>query len=240
MRVSNDFLNKAEVPGIDMPKVADILQVLRDEGCPVFIYGGVVRDQFLGRSPNDIDVKVDCAISMVVNIYKENWGTNYCGKDTDTITHIGTPMDPKVVDLAPTTSTFYASLSQLEFTANSLAYDTDGLDVIIDLTGNGVEDVCAKKTCIPSDDNSVANWDMWKAASPEPNKIYRFWKLRSKQFKAYNEDTIDTPIGFQLKRFYCDADIAIIQTAIRARKLAMCVKLNQEQLIHTKWFLTMT
>ena len=47
MRVSNDFLNKAEVPGIDMPKVADILQVLRNEGCPVFIYGGIVRDQFL-------------------------------------------------------------------------------------------------------------------------------------------------------------------------------------------------
>ena len=173
MRVSNDFLNKAEVPGIDVPKVADILQVLRDEGCPVFIYGGVVRDQFLGRPPNDVDVEVDCTISMVANICKENWGANNCGKDTDTITHIiGTPMDPKTVDLAPTTSTFYASLSQLEFTANSLTYDTNGLDMIIDLTGNGVEDVCAKKTRIPSDDNSVASWDMWKAASPEPNKIY--------------------------------------------------------------------
>ena len=212
----NDFLNKAEVPGIDMPKVADILQVLRDEECPVFIYGGVVRDQFLGRAPNDVDVEVDCTIATVVNICKENWGDNNCGKETDTITHIGTPMDPKAIDLAPTTSTFYASLTQLEFTANSLAYDTNGLDVIIDLSGNGVEDVCAKKIRIPSDDNSVASWDMWKTATP--NKIYRFWKLRSKEFTAYNEETrnyivssaqtainSDSPIGFQFKRFYCDA-----------------------------------
>ena len=212
----NNFVNIAEVPGIDMHKVADVLQVLRDEGCPVFIYGGVVRDQFLGRPPNDVDVEVDCTISMVINICKENWGDNNCGKETDTITHIGTPMDPKAVDLAPTTSTFYASLSQLEFTANSLAYDTNGLDVIIDLTGNGVEDVCAKKIRIPSDDNSVASWEMWKVASP--GKIYRFWKLRSKEFTAYNEETqnyivssaqtaidSDTPIGFQFKRFYCDA-----------------------------------
>ena len=214
----NNFLNTAEVPGVDMHKVADILQVLRDEGCPVFIYGGVVRDQFLGRAPNDVDVEVDCTIATVVIICKENWGDNNCGKETDTITHIGTPMDPKAVDLAPTTSTFYASLSQLEFTANSLAYDTNGLDVIIDLTGNGVQDICAKKIRIPSDDNSVASWDMWKAASPEPNKIYRFWKLRSKGFTAYSEDTnnyivsstqtridSDTPTGYQFKRFYCDA-----------------------------------
>jgi hypothetical protein len=214
----NNFLDVAEVPGIDSFTVANVLQVLRNEGCPVFIYGGVVRDQFLGRAPNDVDVEVDCTIASVVNICKQNWRDDNCGKETDTITHIGTPLDPKAVDLAPTTSTFYASLSQLEFTANSLAYDTNGLDVIIDLTGNGVQDVCAKKIRIPSDDNSVASWDMWKAASPEPNKIYRFWKLRSKGFTAYNEETenyivsstqtaidSDTPTGNQFKRFYCNA-----------------------------------
>ena len=145
------------VPGIDSSTVADVLQVLREGGCPVFIYGGVVRDQFLGRAPNDVDVEVDCTISTVVSLCKQNWGDGNCGKETNAITHIGTPLDPKSVDLAPTTSTFYASLSQLEYTANSLAYDTNGLDVIIDLTGNGVEDVCSRKIRIPSDDNSEAS-----------------------------------------------------------------------------------
>lgn len=181
------FINSAAVPGIESSTVADILQVLREGGCPVFIYGGVVRDQFLGRAPNDVDVEVDCTISTVVTLCRQTWGDNNCGKETDTITHIGTPFDPKSVDLAPTTSTFYASLSQLEYTANSLAYDTNGLDVIIDLSGNGVEDVCSKMIRIPSDDNSEASWDSWKAASP--NKIYRFWKLRTKGFTAYNEET---------------------------------------------------
>lgn len=210
------FINSATVPGIESSTVADILEVLRDGGCPVFIYGGVVRDQFLGKTPNDVDVEVDCTISTVVTICKQNWGNGNCGKETDTITHIGTPFDPKSVDLAPTTSTFYASLSQLEYTVNSLAYDTNGLNVIIDLSGNGVDDVCTKTIRIPSDDNSEDSWNLWKAASPY--KLYRFWKLRSKGFTAYNEDTEnfivsstkteidgDSPTGRQFKSFYCNA-----------------------------------
>ena len=202
--------------GLTLPQSLASFRSSERGGCPVFIYGGVVRDQFLGRAPNDVDVEVDCTIPNVVSICKQNWGDGNCGQDTDSITHIGTPFDPKSVDLALTTSTFYASLSQLEYTANSLAYDTNGLDVIIDLTGNGIEDVCAKKIRIPSDDSSEDSWDSWKAASP--NKIYRFWKLRSKGFTAYNEDTenyivsstktaidSDTPTGRQFKKFYCNA-----------------------------------
>ena len=210
------FINSAMVPGLKTTTVASVLGVLRDEGCPVFIYGGVVRDQFLGKTPNDVDVEVDCSISTVITICKQNWGQENCGKETDTITHIGTPFDPKSVDLAPTTSTFYASLSNLEYTANSLAYDTNGLDVIIDVPGNGVEDVCTRKIRIPSDDNSEESWIMWKTVSEY--KLYRFWKLRSKEFTAYNADTEnfivsstkkaidgDNPIGRQFKKFYCDA-----------------------------------
>ena len=221
------FINSATVPGIESSNaVADVLQVLRDGGCPVFIYGGVVRDQFLGEEPNDVDAEVDCTISMVVTICKQNWGDDNCGKETDIITHIGTPRHPKSVDLAPTTSTFYASLSQLEYTANSLAYDTNGLNVIIDLSGNGVTDVCARMIRIPSDDNSEASWDSWKAASPK--KLYRFWKLRSKGFTAYNEETKnyivsstktaingDSPTGRQFKKFYCNSFYSITYNSDR-------------------------
>lgn len=212
-----EFINSATVPGLEPNTVvADVLTQLRNEGCPVYIYGGVVRDQFLGRTPNDVDAEVNCSISRVVTICKQQWGEKNCGKVTDIITHIGTPFDPKAVDLAPTTSTFYASLSQLEYTANSLAYDTNGLDIIIDIPGNGVEDVCAKRIRIPSDDNSETSWDLWKTA--DPYKMYRYWKLCSKKFNAYNEETKhyivssaktaiggDSPRGRQFKKFYCDA-----------------------------------
>ena len=73
------FINSAMVPGIDSSTVASVLQILREGGCPVFIYGGVVRDQFLGRAPNDVDVEVDCTIPTVVGICKQNWGDGNCG-----------------------------------------------------------------------------------------------------------------------------------------------------------------
>ena len=144
------FIGSATVPGLGANTVADVLQALRNGGCPVFIYGGVVRDQFLERTPNDVDTEVDCSISTVVTICKTQWGEQNCGRDMDVITHIGTQSDPNNVDLAPTGKTFYAPLSDLEYTANSLAYDTNGNDVIIDLPGNGVDDVCLKEIRIPN------------------------------------------------------------------------------------------
>ena len=210
------FIGSATVPGLSANTVADVLQALRNGGCPVFIYGGVVRDQFLERTPNDVDTEVDCSISTVVTICKTQWGEQNCGRDTDVITHIGTPSDPNNVDLAPTGKTFYAPLSDLEYTANSLAYDTNGNDVIIDLPGNGVDDVCARKIRIPSDDNSEGSWDAWRRAQNGTKKLYRFWKLRAKGFTAFSDATenyivqhskeiidSDNPTGQGFKQFYC-------------------------------------
>ena len=213
-----EFLRIAPVSGIQ-GTIENVLETLRSEGCPVYIYGGVVRDQFLGRAPNDVDVEVDCTITTVVMICKREWGQMNCGEESDRITHIGTPDNPsEQVDLYPTTSTFYGSLSNLEYTANSLAYDTNGNDVIIDLPGNGVSDVCARKIRIPSDDNSEQSWDEWRRADSSGKKLFRFWKLRSKGFTAHNRATEDyivrysmeaiggqSPTGAGFKSFYCSA-----------------------------------
>ena len=211
-----EFIRTTTVPGLPgTVTVADVFQTLRNEGCPIYIYGGVVRDQFLGRTPNDVDVEVDCNISSVVMTCKREWGQMKCGEESDRVTHIGAQINPKAVDLAPTALTFYGSLSNLEYTANSLAYDTNGNNVIIDLPGNGVSDVCAQKIRIPSDDNSEQSWDAWRNADNTTRKLFRFWKLRSKGFTAYNsatenyivrysEEAINaTDAGF--KMFYCSA-----------------------------------
>ena len=208
----NNFIMSTTVPGLNSTTVSRVLEILRSEGCPVYIFGGVVRDQFLGLTPNDVDVEVDCELSSVVFICRRQWGADVCGNESDNITHIGQPHHPRAIDLAPTTSTFNSSLANLEYTVNSLAYSTNGDELIIDLSGSGVTDVCARKIRIPSDDDSESSWIQWMS----PNKLYRYWKLRSKGFNSYNSNTSNfiitavkneieaqVPIGKSFKQFYC-------------------------------------
>ena len=207
------FLNSSVVTGLGMVTASMVLDTLKANGCPVFIFGGVVRDQFLGLSPNDVDVEVECEIAAIVAICKREWGSHVCGGENDNITHIGTKDDPKAIDLAPTNMTFYASLVNLEYTANSLAYGKNGEDLILDIPGSGVKDACNKIIRIPSDDNSVSSWETWYTSD---SKLYRYWKLRAKGFTAFNNATEDyiihnvmrainngVPTGREFKDFYC-------------------------------------
>ena len=89
----------------------------------------------------------------------------------------------------------------------------NGLDIVLDLPGNGVGDVCARKIRIPSDDGSLSSWDAWN----DEEKLYRYWKLRVKEFTAIDNSTsnyiisetreiieLDNPKGVSMKKFYCD------------------------------------
>lgn len=91
-----------------------------------------------------------------------------------------------VVDIGTTNSTFYVPISRLEYTVNAMAYDTNGNNVIIDLTGTGTADACSWRIRIPSADNSVASWNVWLENT---HVEYRFWKLRSKGLVAFNNAT---------------------------------------------------
>ncbi len=42
-----------------------------------------------------------------------------------------------------------------------MAYDTNGNNVIIDLTGRGPSDACQGLIAIPSDDESTESFDCW-------------------------------------------------------------------------------
>ncbi len=201
------------VVGLDMVSAAKVIEVLKREGCPAYIFGGIVRDQFLGVPSNDVDLEVDCGIAMVVGVCRREWGGAVCGQDNRPITHIGTSRHPLALDLATTNTTFYGPLTNLEYTANSLAYDLNGRDVVLDLTGNGVEDVCNRKIRIPSDDGSRSSWEAWST----PTRLYRYWKLRVKGFTAIDTATYeyvtsqvralidaDMPRGVSFKKFYCE------------------------------------
>ncbi len=217
----NMYIETLAVPGLMGATALTVLDTLRSGGCPSYIFGGFVRDQFLGKRPNDVDAELDCDISTALDICKRSWGEGNCSDNSNSsIGHIGSPQsDPLILDLKSTSMTFYGSesLRKLEYTANSLAYDTNGSNMIIDLPGNGVADVCSSKIRIPSDRNTSASleergWDLWKNQA----KVYRFWKLRVKGFTAFDDVTNnyivtstknyidnDAPKGLKFKNFYC-------------------------------------
>ena len=195
--------------------VAVVLDSLERDGCFPFFYGGVVRDIFLdSASLADVDLEADCNSDNVVDICNRNWDSKNCYANQKTgIVHIGQVVNSAddVIDVASTEITFYGedSLLNLEYTVNSLALHGN---IIVDLTGHGLKDVCAKKIRIPSDDNSLQSWDNWRGRSPV--RLYRYWKLRTKGFTAVNQATSEyvtsqTKIaimgdnGEGFKSFYC-------------------------------------
>ena len=217
-RVGLEMLNARLVPGLGGQTVGDVFQVFRNRQCLPLLYGGSVRDQFLGATPNDVDVEVDCAIDDAKSICQTTWGETNCKfTQASGIGHIGSGEDPDDnIDYATTDVTFYAddSLSMLEYTVNSLAYDTNGNNVIIDIPGSGVDDVCNRHIRIPSDDNSEASWDSWRETGDD-KRLYRFWKLREKDLRPYNQATLEYIVRYSkmgidstprtFGKFYCSA-----------------------------------
>lgn len=204
-----------KVPGLSGETVDEVFEALRKGNCYPYYIGGSVRDQFLNRTPNDADVEVDCSMAVFVKLCIEKWGETNChyrvGKQ---VAHIGnTTVDPDldVVDIATTNITFYMPLYKLEYTVNAMAYDTNGNDVIIDLTGTGSVDACNWKIRIPSVSNTIESWKTWLENT---HAVYRFWKLRTKGLVAFSNTTqefivqnakeqmVTNPLSFA--GFYCN------------------------------------
>lgn len=186
------YLETIRVPGLSGGQtVGEVFDVLRKGGCLPFFIGGSVRDQFLDRTPNDADVEVDCSIVRLVQICTKNWGVYNCYNFPGShVVHIGnTTVDRglEAMDVGSTNSTFYSPVYKLEYSVDSMAYDTNGNDVIIDLTGTGTRDACNKLIRIPSIDDSMYSWNAW--LNNTSGVLYRFWKLRVKGLQAFNNAT---------------------------------------------------
>ena len=174
----------AHVPGLGNTTIQDVLDTLNRHGCICLPFGGSVRDQFLGGEALDIDADTPCPLKRVVNICKKFWDAKYCKapskKATLQIVHIG-EMNGKEMDLANWNNTFFGSLTNLEYTTNSLAYYDNGtnISVLVDLSGSGVEDTCNKtiKPTVPYE-----QWQSWY--NNDSYKIFRYWKLRAKGYTA--------------------------------------------------------
>lgn len=216
-----------KVPGLNGDTVQDVMDELLENNCLSFPFGGSVRDQFLDMDANDVDMETNCDLEEVRRICEDRWGESNCETGKIAV-HIGNTkaMDGETdtIDAANWDKTFFWSETRgicLEYTTNSMAYFANDLDIIIDLTGHGIEDTCNKKIRIPVD---IDDRELWSVSANEicnptstksssNDKIYRFWKLRFKGYTAIDSDTLSFVVSQAMsmirndsagfKSFYC-------------------------------------
>ena len=97
--------------------------------------------------------------------------------------HIGNQGDD--IDAADWTKNFFGATTNLEFTANALAYDSNpgSTGAVFDLATYGVKDICNRHIRIAAQWSELSAWKM------NNKNVFRYWKLRAKGFTAINSTT---------------------------------------------------
>ena len=182
---------KARVPGLGTTTIKDVFDKLKQNGCICLQIGGSVRDQFLGGKVSDIDAESPCDVHKIVEICTRHWGKTYCNVSQKTekvqIVQIGEDKgDGEKIDLGNWNKFFFGSLTNLEYTTNSLGYYDDAVNnrgIVIDFSGSGVNDTCNKVIRIPVPRDQ---WDDWYSGYYW--KIFRYWKLLAKGYDAEGDE----------------------------------------------------
>ena len=207
-----NHLFSLRVPGLGGQTVADVVDELEREGCLSFPWGESVRDLFFGELLWDLDMESNCDADTLQSICLEKWGLSNCHRSKRSIVHIGVgeekakDEETNNIEAANWNETFFGDGTSLEYTTNSISYFGYGLNIVIDITGNGVNDTCNKKIRIPVATDVRDKW-------ASPLKLYCFWKLRVKGYTAADTDTMTYIIvgaknailkeSEELQRFYC-------------------------------------
>ena len=177
-----------KVPGLNGQSIKDVAEELQRNGCLTFPFGPFVRDHFLGLPSVHLDMMSNCDTATLHGICVEKWGFSNCQLLSGArIVHIGhmEAVDDEVdrIDAGTWNETFFGDGTSLEYTTNSIAFFATGLNIVIDITGQGVSDTCNKKINIPV---AADNWDQWATSE----KLYHFWILRVKGYTAADFDTM--------------------------------------------------
>ena len=211
------------VPGLGETTIKDVLDHLVEQECLSFPFGGSVRDQLLGKVPGDLDMDSSCDAGKLFEICIKKWVCEekkpamVCSiNGHKTVMHIGTDeevRETEELDAANWDNNFYGDGTGLEYTTNSIGYFTNPAtgQIIIDITGSGVDDTCDKKIGLPVVQDHWGDW--FENAKNGYYVVYRAWKLRAKGFDFKTEEikqflVTKAKAGFddrpgKLKKFYC-------------------------------------
>ena len=241
-----DCLFRLKVPGLGGQRIADVVEELKREGCLSFPWGGSVRDQFLGALPADLDMESNCSPDKMQKICEDNWGSSNCPRFGVKIIHIGDfgvkERETDILDAANWNDTFFGDGTGLEYTTNSIAYFAEEINIVIDITGRGINDTCSKTIRIPV---PAKDRDKWKSS----DKLYRFWKLRVKGYTAADTDTMSYIVKEakesivkdpeKFKNFYCNAALdgnwTNSQCKIESEKCWGALKKRKNMILCLKW-----
>ena len=161
-----------------------IVSVMIENNCSVYLHGGVVRDILQGVDPHDIDGEYPCdgkKLDQIINNLLGGHQMFYSNITTEYF-YIGNKTTDVGFEVFNWKSAFF-DLEEQEYTPNSLYFDTLN-NLIIDLSGMGVEDAIKKQLRIPVQKD---DFDLWLFKNPKNEyilkknlrKIPRFWKLRA-------------------------------------------------------------
>ena len=158
-------------------------------GCGMLVFGGSVRDTILAQSVRDVDVEFTCPPIVFEQICHLEYGA-LCKYEADNF-HF--QLNPEV--LFPLEGTSWKTilpmpLYALEFTVNSLTYDVTGSGNVIDVTGLGVSDVCARLIRLTANRDE---WDLWvetgsAGSTTGMRKLPRYWKMVYRGFTPATQD----------------------------------------------------
>mmetsp|Transcript_66261 Transcript_66261/g.115589 ORF Transcript_66261/g.115589 Transcript_66261/m.115589 type:complete len:442 (-) Transcript_66261:43-1368(-) len=167
-----------------------IFDMIKEHGCCVYIYGGVLRDVIMKglHVADDIDVLFTCDVHDLCAWCEERgWklGTHYnLKKDEKTGEYRYDYISIGKGKEKFSGHTLDANCAG-EFTFNCLLYDIKRA-LFIDSTGWGVRDAVHKKLNIPYDGGRLQEWDHWSEMCDRlPGMIsLRFFNFRSRGYGA--------------------------------------------------------
>ena len=162
----------------------DVRKFLNSQRCLFFPWGGSVRDLVLGRFVSDIDAQITCDPKNLRYICEDKYGAQNCHHHhrrsykliignfpSSEIDSEDLFIEP--LDLAHWNTTFEVKKAQLEYAVNTLAYYVDQ-NILIDISGKALEDICEFKIRIPA---NPLFWREWMNENTM-NKLLRLVVLK--------------------------------------------------------------
>lgn len=177
-------LKTVKIPGLK-DNVGKVIDTLIENDIKLFLHGGTLRDFFLGKDKGtDIDLVYDKKIEDIQSICIKEGYPCPLDKAMPEKQYILFAGDKGVaLEGVSMHTTFFVPLIEHEFTVSDLAYNFK-YNILIDITGKGLEDVIYKRIRITPDEKL---WNKW--ALKDYKKPLRYYKLELINFKPINSET---------------------------------------------------
>jgi len=167
------------IPDIN-DKCGNIFRTLIENDIKIFLHGGIIRDYFLGVPSTDIDIVFDTNVHKLKNICNDNNWPCLDIRHKSQYINFG---ENKGVSLEGSNfnNSLLADLHLREASVNDFAFDLKN-NILIDLTGFGLQDILFKKIRLSAPPKYFSKW-----ATEDFKKPLRYFKLIQKGFKPLND-----------------------------------------------------